>query len=159
MNMMNNGNVAESYQRETARGASAIGGVVALYDTILRDFRRAAAALAAGDVQGRVFELNHALTVIAELHGVLDYDRGGEAAKRFERFYEVTRGLILEANLHSSAESLERLIALYSPVRQAWKTVDYQLPSGEPRQAQPSTAPHQHDPSADLAESGARWDA
>lgn len=154
---MNHGNAAQNYQQENARGASAIGGVVALYDTILRDFRRASAAAAAGNIETRVFELNHALTVIGELNGVLDYQRGGEAAKRFHRFYEVTRGLILEANLRSSSESLENLIALYSPLRQAWKKIDGQIFSGEPRQP-PPTAPH-HTEAADLPENSAKWNA
>jgi flagellar protein FliS len=154
---MHNGNAADTYQRETARGASAIGGVVALYDTILRDFRRASAAVAAGNIEARVFELNHALTVIGELSGVLDYQRGGEAAKRFQHFYEVTRGLILEANLRSTPEALEHLVALYSPVRQAWKKIDSQIFSGEPRQAPPATSHHSE--AADLPENSAKWHA
>jgi flagellar secretion chaperone FliS len=154
---MHNGNVADSYQRETARGASAIGGVVALYDTILRDFRRASAAVAAGNVEARVFELNHALTIIGELNGVLDYQRGGEAAKRFQHFYEVTRGLILEANLRSTLESLEHLIALYSPVRQAWKKIDSQIFSGEPRQTPQAASDHAE--TAALPENSAKWHA
>jgi flagellar protein FliS len=154
---MHNGNAADSYQRETARGASAIGGVVALYDTILRDFRRASAAVAAGNIETRVFELNHALTVIGELNGVLDYQKGGEAATRFQNFYEVTRGLILEANLRSSQESLDRLIALYSPVRQAWGKIDGLVPSGQPRQASPAEL--HHSPPDNLAEKSAKWNA
>ena len=154
---MNHGNAARNYQQESARGASAIGGVVALYDTILRDFRRASAAAAAGNIEARVFELNHALTIISELNGVLDYQRGGEAAKRFHHFYEVTRGLILDANLRSTPESLEYLIALYSPVRQAWKKVDGQIFSSEPRQA-PRAAGH-HTETADLPENSAKWNA
>jgi flagellar secretion chaperone FliS len=154
---MHHRNAAETYQRETARGASAIGGVVALYDTVLRDFRRASAAAAAGNIEARVFELNHALTVIGELNGALDYQRGGEAAKRFQNFYEVTRGLILEANLRSTPESLEHLIALYSPVRQAWKKIDGQIFSGEPRQAPPAASHHTE--AADLADNSVKWNA
>ena len=154
---MNHGSAAQNYQQETARGASAIGGVVALYDTILRDFRRASAAAAAGNVEARVFELNHALTVIGELNGVLDYQRGGEAAKRFQNFYEVTRGLILEANLRATPESLERLIALYSPVRQAWNKVDSLIPSGQP--GGPQSIASQSTETADHAEKSAKWNA
>ena len=56
-----------AYQHASAGGASPVGNIVALYDTILRDFRRALAALTVGDVETRVYELNHALTVIAHL--------------------------------------------------------------------------------------------
>jgi len=90
---MSNNSPASTYQQLAARGASPVGLVVSLYDTILRDFRRAQAALVAGNVEQRVFELNHALTVIAHLQSVLNHERGGEAAKTFDRFYEIARAM------------------------------------------------------------------
>jgi len=109
-----------SYQQAAARGATPIGQVIALYDTILRDFVRALAALQAGDVETRVFELNHALLVIAHLQSVLNHERGGEAAKYFDRFYYVTRGMIVEANIRATPEAIEELINLYGGLREAW---------------------------------------
>jgi flagellar secretion chaperone FliS len=156
---MNNQNAAQSYQMDTARGASPIGGVVALFDTIIRDFQRASAAIAAGNVEARVRQLNHALTVIAELQGVLDYERGGVAAARFRRFYEVTRGLIMEANIRGTDESLQELIALYTPVRQAWRTIDQRVPAGEASQPARARVPEQQANAEDFATPGSRWDA
>jgi flagellar secretion chaperone FliS len=109
-----------SYQQASARGATPIGQVIALYDTILRDFVRALAALQSGDVEARVFELNHALLVIGHLQSVLDHERGGEAAKYFDRFYSVTRGMIVEANIRATPEAVEELINLYGGLREAW---------------------------------------
>ena len=149
---------AQSYQLETARSASPIGGVVALFETILRDFRRASAAIAAGNIEARVAQLNHALTVIAELQGVLDFERGGVAAKRFLRFYQVSRGLILEANLRGTEESIQALIAMYTPVCQAWKTIDGRVPAGEYRQPTRKTGPGEPTAAAEPA-ARARWDA
>jgi flagellar secretion chaperone FliS len=158
--MTNNRNAAQFYQQDNAQGASAIGGVVALYDTILRDLQRATASLAAGNIEARVLQLNHALLVIGELHGVLDYERGGEAARRFSRFFEVTRGMILEANLRCTAESLQQLIDLFSPVRQAWRTVDQKLPATEIRQAARSAPPAAFNaPETDTVKSSGTWAA
>jgi len=42
---------------------------------------RALAALQDGNIETRVFELNHALLVIAHLQNVLNDEHGGEAAK------------------------------------------------------------------------------
>jgi flagellar protein FliS len=131
---------ALSYQMASARGASPIGQVVSLFDTILRDFVRALAALQAGDVETRVFELNHALLVIAHLQSVLDHDRGAEAAKQFERFYEVTRGMIVEANIQATPEPLEELINLFGGMRQAWYQAAQQLPADQ-QQARSITTP------------------
>jgi flagellar biosynthetic protein FliS len=119
---------ASSYQQAAAQGASAIGQIVLLYDTILRDLGRALAALDAGNVETRVAQLNHALTVIAYLQSVLDHERGGEAAKRFEKFYVVTRGLIVQANFQPTRESVEKLIDLFSGVRQAWSQIEKREP-------------------------------
>jgi len=131
---------ALSYQLASARGASPIGQVVSLYDTILRDFVRALAALQAGDVEARVFELNHALLVIAHLQSVLDHECGAEAAKQFDRLYAVTRWMIVEANIQATPESLEELINLYGGLRQAWYQADQQLPVDE-QQAQLAARP------------------
>jgi flagellin-specific chaperone FliS len=65
---------AATYDQISAHGGSPVGMIVSLYDTILRDFRRAQVALDTGMVEARVFELNHALDVIGHLEGVLDYN-------------------------------------------------------------------------------------
>ena len=117
-----------AYQQNSARGASPVGLVVSLYDTILRDFRRALDAIARGNVEARVFELNHALVVIAHLQSVLDFERGADAAKRFNSFYEVTRGMILSVNVDASRDTLQKLIEMYSSMRQAWQQAESQVP-------------------------------
>jgi flagellar protein FliS len=123
---------AASYQQVSAHGGSPVGNIVSLYDTILRDFRRAQAALDAGMVETRVFELNHALDVIGHLEGVLDHQRGGEAARRFEGFYRITRGLIVAANAEPRRESIDNLIEMYSSLRQAWEEAERKLQGSEP---------------------------
>ncbi|HET9802453.1 MAG TPA: flagellar export chaperone FliS [Candidatus Acidoferrum sp.] len=117
-----------AYQQNSARGASPVGLVVSLYDTILRDFRRALDAITRGNVEARVFELNHAIVVIAHLQSVLDFERGADAARRFSSFYEVTRGMILSVNVDASRESLQKLIEMYSSMRQAWQQAESQVP-------------------------------
>jgi flagellar protein FliS len=130
---------ALSYQLASARGASPIGQVVSLYDTILRDLVRALAALQAGDVETRVLELNHALLVIAHLQSVLNHERGAEAAKQFDRLYAMTRGMIVEANIRATPESLEELINLYGSLRQAWYQAGQQLAADEQQAHLPAT--------------------
>jgi len=99
---------------------------------------RALAALQAGDVETRVLELNHALLVIAHLQNVLDHERGGEAAKIFDRFYSVTRWKIVDANIQATPEALEELVNLYGGMREAWYQAGQQLPVDQ--QQAPSVA-------------------
>lgn len=116
-----------SYQQASAHGASPVGQIVLLFDTILRDFGRALAALEAGDVPTRVSELNHAVLVIGHLQSILNFERGEEAAKQFDRFYTITRAMILQANIRATPESIEELIDLYGGVRQAWGQAEKKL--------------------------------
>ena len=57
---------------------------------------------------------------------ILDYERGGEAAKQFALFYSVTRGMIVQANIRVTPETVEELIELYSGVSQAWFQAELQ---------------------------------
>jgi flagellar biosynthetic protein FliS len=122
-----------AYYNAAAAGSTPVGLVVALYDTILRDFRRALDALDSGKVEARVFEMNHALSVIAHLQGALDFTRGKDAAKTFDRFYHVTRAMIVDANAKSDRASVLQLIEMYNSLRQAWQEVDRQsVAAGQP---------------------------
>jgi len=118
---------ASAYQQSSARTATPVGQIVALYDTILRDFRRANEAQTGSKIEKRVFELNHALTVVNHLRGVLDHKGGGEPAKRLERFYEVTAAMILQANVCADRTTVNRLIDLFTQLRNAWQVCEKQV--------------------------------
>ena len=118
---MGNPGILSAYQQNSVQGASPVGLILALYDTVLRDFRRALEAMNRADIETRVHELNHALTVIAHLKSILDYERSAHAAKQLDNFYEVTRGMILSVNVDSSVATLQKLIEMYGSMRQAWQ--------------------------------------
>ena len=137
---MTNKNVQSAYQQSSARGATPLGQVVALYDTILRDFYRAQSAIEGNDHEARTFELNHAIIVLGELQNVLDFERGGEAARRLKSFYEVARTMILEVCVAPSEQGLKLLIEIFLPVRQAWHQISEQLPSASVREPSESVS-------------------
>jgi flagellar secretion chaperone FliS len=156
---------ASAYQQSTALGASAVGQVVALYDTILRDFHRAIAAVEAGQIEHRVNAGNHALTVIGELQGVLDFERGGEAARRLQSFYKVTRAMTLEASVQSSREKFQELIAMFARLRAAWSKIERTVGFSEPSErlricSRPEGGFSQSEPSGENSGgTGGRWSA
>jgi flagellar secretion chaperone FliS len=153
---MSSNNPASAYQQVSAHGGSPVAMIVALYDTILRDFRRAISALEAGNVETRVFELNHALAVIGHLEEVLDHKRGGAAAKRFEGFYRITRGLIVAANAEPSRESIDNLIEMYGSLRQAWQEAERKL-QGSELPALPASRSNTNQPAGVLVPVGAPY--
>lgn len=137
--IMDNDPVSHYYYQASVCGATPIGMVIALYDTVLRGFVRALAALQAGDIESRVFHLNHALTVIGQLQCTLDHERGGEPAKHLANFYNITRGMIVDANIRATPKAIEELVGLYGGLREAWFQAEQQLaanqqprPEGDP---------------------------
>ncbi len=140
---MSSNDSAFAYHQSTAFGASALGQVIALYDTILRDFHRATVAIAAGQIEKRVNALNHALIVVGELQGVLDYERGGHAARNLSDFYTVARGLILQTSMNGAREKLQELIGMFTRIRAAWAKAERNTGPSEPTQRlRVSSEPH-----------------
>lgn len=113
-----------SYRRSAIEGASAIGLMIALFDTLAGDLRRAAVALHNNDIQKRCNELNHATLVLGQLESWLDLKDGGESALTLSRFYAYLRAKMIEASISKSAKILEAQIDMILHVRSAWQQLD-----------------------------------
>jgi flagellar protein FliS len=66
-----------AYRENAVRGASAIELVVILFDVAIDDMRRAASAIQTGDIEERAKAIRHAILVLQQLQGTLDFERGG----------------------------------------------------------------------------------
>jgi flagellar protein FliS len=110
----------EFYRDNAARGATPIELVVLLYDAAIDDMRRALAAMQKSDVEARAAHVQHALMVLQQLQGTLDFERGGGAAHQFEQFYNVVRAKLLEAQIRNSPELMGEQIRFMSEVRECW---------------------------------------
>jgi flagellar secretion chaperone FliS len=137
---MNTQDSASAYQQFRAIGASPVGQVVALYDAILRDLHRAVQAIRAGRVEERVAAVNHALLVVSELQGVLDFERGGEPARNLDNFYKVVRNLILKGSMAGSAEDVQKVVEMVARIRAAWAKVETKVPNANTGQVEPGPA-------------------
>src|SRR5580700_3289394 len=112
---------ARSSYRETAvRGANPVRLVICLYEQAIEDLRRAVLAQESGDIEARTRSINHALTVIAQLQGSLDMERGGEVAANLSRFYNLVRAGLTEAQALQSTKILEQQISQLATVHEAW---------------------------------------
>lgn len=109
-----------AYRDEAARGATPIELVILLYDSAIDDMRRALAAMQAGDIEGRSNRIAHALLVLQQLQGTLDFQRGGVAAHQFEQFYNLVRAKLLEAQMRGSPELMKQQLRTMSEVRDCW---------------------------------------
>lgn len=113
-----------SYRKRAIEGASTIGLMIALFDTLAGDFRRAADALRKNDIEARCKELNHAALVLGQLESWLDMEKGGDSAKTLARFYALLRAKMMEASVKKSAAVLDAQIATILHVRSAWQQFD-----------------------------------
>lgn len=121
---MNTANPRLAYRQAAIEAATPLGLVVILYDLAIEDFRKAIAAIGAGDIEARTAALQHALSVLEQLQGRLEFEKGGEAAQQLDRFYSMVRGKILEAQIKCSAAVLEEVMGFMTDLRSAWKQAE-----------------------------------
>lgn len=112
------------YRENAARGASAVGQVVLLYEQMVEDLRRALRAIDENQVEERTNAINHAMVVVSHLQNSLNFAIGGDVAPNLERFYTMVRGRLLEAQFQASKEILNEQIAILLDLRDAWIEVD-----------------------------------
>ncbi len=129
------------YREAAARGASPVQLVICLYEQAIDDLRQAVLALENGQIELRTRKINHAITVIGQLQGSLDMERGGEVARNLESFYGVVRAGICEGHMKQSAKILEREIAQLVLVYEAWLEVERATESAPEQPEAISAAP------------------
>jgi len=113
-----------AYRKAAVQHASTVGLVIALYDTLLGNLSRAAAAMDRNDIQSRCAELVHAFKVLQQLELMVDIENGGETAIKLRRFYAHTRNQMLTAQYKISPAILRDQIEALMKVREAWHIVD-----------------------------------
>jgi flagellar protein FliS len=113
-----------SYRRSAIQGASRIGLMIALFDQLASDLRRASAALRNNDIETRCKELNHAFLVLGQLENWVDVKNGGESAQTLSRFYAYLRAKMLEAGAIKSVKLLEMQVDMILLVRSSWQQLD-----------------------------------
>lgn len=116
-----------AYRENAARGATPIALVVMLYDAAIDDLRRAVAAMKERNIEARATACSHALLVIQQLQGTLDFERGGAAARQFEQFYNLVRAKLLEAQLRDAPELMQQQVRFLAEVRDCWRQAEQQL--------------------------------
>jgi flagellar secretion chaperone FliS len=121
---MKSNHIARQYRELAVKSATPVGLVILLYDFAIEALIRAATEVETGNIEGRTAELNYCLSVISELQRSLNHEAGGDVARRLTDLYDVTRAKILEANIKSSQEIIERLANVLTSIREAWQVVE-----------------------------------
>jgi len=109
-----------TYRENAVHSATPIELVVILFDAAIEDMRRAVSAIQASDVEERANAVRHAMLILQQLQGTLDFERGGQVAKQFEQFYNLIRAKLLESQLRNSLELMGQQIQFMSKVCDCW---------------------------------------
>ncbi|MGO9339076.1 MAG: flagellar export chaperone FliS [Terracidiphilus sp.] len=149
-----------AYRKMAIGGASGFGLLVALYDTLAGDLRRAAEAERSNDLENRTKEVNHALLVVAYLEEYVQRGSGGKLADYLISFYKSLRGKMIEAQVKRSAEILEEQMAQVLKIREIWQR--FELGGSSSKQEARAWAPpasYPNAPSARYEHSASGWSA
>jgi len=129
------------YRESVVRGASPLRLVVLLYEQMVEDLRRAANAIAENQVETRTHAINHALLVLGHLQGKLNREAGEEVAHNLDRFYNLLRTKLQEAQFQPSIGLLHHQISLLLELRDAWTEADRRETAGSATVSAASTDP------------------
>ena len=113
-----------AYRKTALGGASGFGLMIALYDTLAGDLRRAAEADRRGDIEKRCRQASHALLILSHLEDWIDQGTGGELADLFKGFFKSLRRRIIEAQAKRSPEILEEEMARVLEIRAVWQQAE-----------------------------------
>lgn len=112
------------YRKSAVEGASGFGLLVALYDTLAGDLRRAAEAQRENDIERRCREVNHAFRVIGLLEDCVHRGVDGDLARQLVALYSSLRRKLIAAQVKQSAEMLERLMVWVLKIRETWQAAE-----------------------------------
>lgn len=127
-----------TYRKTAAEGANGFGLLIALYDTLAGDLRRAAEAQRANDIPWRSREVDHALRVIGHLEDSVNTGAGGDLALQLIAFYTGLRRRLIEASVKQSSEILQQAMVEVLKVRESWQQFELEKMSSGPEIIPPS---------------------
>jgi flagellar biosynthetic protein FliS len=130
---MNSADLA--YRKTAVEGASGFGMLVALFDTLAGNLRRAAAAQRRKDFENRCHEVKHASLVIGFLENCLPRSADGELTQQLSVFYSSLRRKLIAAQVNQSAETFEQEMAEVLRIREHWQKVELHNVTREPESA------------------------
>ena len=106
-----------AYRKTALGGASGFGLMIALYDTLAGDLRRAAEAERRNDLGERGRQVRHALLIVGHLEDWIDRGPGGVLAQQLKGVYASLRRRMIEAQAKRSPEMLEEEMARILEIR------------------------------------------
>lgn len=109
--------------------------VLTVFDAILGRLTAARACIENRDTRRMAGLLHSSVTLIAELRGSLNLQRGGPLAQNLSDLYEYMTRRLIDANLNSDGAAVAEVQGLLTEIRGAWAMIGPEVRPAAPRAA------------------------
>lgn len=135
---MNHAQRASAAYRTASMTVPPLHAVVMLYDGVLVRVRNAGLAAEQGDWARQFDEITLAVDLLRGLLSALDYDRGGDVARRLQQTYEANmKALMRSVGRQEALEMSRRIEDGLRQLRNAWAEIAGVPVNPSPRAQQP----------------------
>jgi flagellar secretion chaperone FliS len=111
-----------AYHESAVMTASPGQLVVMLYDGAIRTLRQSAESMRRGDRERARNRMRAGEAIIDELNNSLDMAQG-EIPSRLRSIYFYCKRLLIQANVHTDADSIDAVVKLLAELREAWNQI------------------------------------
>lgn len=98
-----------------------------LFDAAVDRMAAARGCIERGELASKAKLLHSCVTIIAELRGSLDLEKGGALARNLHNLYEYMIRQLLNANVRSDAGCITEVLSLLAEIRSAWMAIRPQV--------------------------------
>jgi flagellar protein FliS len=92
-----------------------------LYEHLVANLRRAKLQIEAGDLEGKAASIGKASSILLELRGTLDFEKGGEIAERLSALYSYFAAELLTIGRSLDVVMLDRITTMAASLHEAWE--------------------------------------
>lgn len=110
-----------AYTQNVARIESSTRLVELMYEAILRFCAHAKRAIEANDIEKRVYFINKATDIFAELINSLDFNAGGDVALYLNGLYVYQIRQLASANFNNRTDEIDTVMRVAMGLLEAWR--------------------------------------
>lgn len=113
----------KQYQRTQITSANQKTLIIMLYAGAIKFISEAKIKLQKNDIAGKGKAINRALNIVNELLASLNFEKGGEVAKKLSSLYFHINKQLIEANMNNQTQNLDHAISVLATLKEAWEKI------------------------------------
>lgn len=110
----------QKYKTTSVQSASKEKILLMLYEGAIRFMKQALAAIDKKDIAERGLNIGRAFDIVMELNNTLNFEVGGDLAKRLEQLYMFITDQLTQANIKNDKEPLQHALKTMETLYSGW---------------------------------------